>query len=131
MKDNFLKKADVLGFLELDDHTNDLNPAKKDDESNAKMFPPGYKSKFVCSQLISRLTILEYGAVCPCCIDIDATLKLGDANTEKLKDIWNSKKLKELRKLHIEGKFYAIPTCRTCDWALKEDNKLRNTKVNG
>lgn len=120
----FLDKVDVIGFLELDDHKDELNPQKKQDP---ELFPAGYKSKFVCPQLISRMTVLEYGAVCPCCIDIDATLKLGDAKTDSLKDLWNSKKLQELRRIHMEGKFYTIPACRGCDWAVKEDLRLRNT----
>jgi radical SAM protein with 4Fe4S-binding SPASM domain len=117
MKKLFLGLADVIGFLELDDNLLD----KKQNPD----FPKGYKSKFICPQIISRLTVLEYGAVCPCCVDIDATLKLGDANKDSLKELWNSKQLANLRKLHFSGRFYDNPTCRACDWALKEDMKLR------
>lgn len=126
MKTLFLDKIDVLGFLELDDHKDELNKDKKKDPD---LFPTGYKSKFICSQLISRFTILENGDVCPCCIDIDATLRLGDANTDSLKGLWESKKLQELRRIHMEGKFYMIPTCRNCDWAVKEDRRLRNEEI--
>ncbi len=73
----------------------------------------------------SRLSILEDGTVVPCCIDLDA-MKLGNIKEKSLKEIWNSDKLKKLRKLHLEGKFYQIPTCKECDWAIKEEKKLKN-----
>ncbi|MBN2459960.1 radical SAM protein [Candidatus Woesearchaeota archaeon] len=115
MKKNFLPICDSIGLLALDDYlkTTDVE------------FKEGYKSKFICAQIISRLTIFENGDVMPCCMDIDGELKLGNAKTSLLKDLWNSKKLKGLRDSHFKGEFYKVLACRRCEWAIKEDLRLR------
>jgi len=117
-KELFLKIADSIGFLELEE----IIPAKKEKIE----FNSDYKSKFICPQPFSRLTILEDGTILPCCVDLDANMKLGNIKGQTIKEIWEGEKLKEIRKLHLKGKFYQIPTCRNCDWAIKEEKRLRN-----
>lgn len=118
MKKKFLGIVDSIGFLEL----YETNP----DKTKKVEFPHEYKSKFICPQLISRLSILENGDVAPCCVDIDANMKLGNVKEKSLKEMWTGSKLNELRKIHFKGKFFEIPTCRNCDWAVAEDKRLRN-----
>jgi radical SAM protein with 4Fe4S-binding SPASM domain len=49
----------------------------------------------------SSLTVLWDGSVVPCNQDFNAEMKLGDANKQSLKTIWNSKKYQDFRKLHL------------------------------
>jgi len=118
MKDLFLDVVDSIGFLELEEYD--------EFRSDLGEFPEGYKSTFICPQLLTRLTILENGTVVPCCIDLDAELMLGDVNDMTLKQIWESEKLKNIRKMHLKGQFYKIPRCRNCDWAVQEDLARRD-----
>jgi radical SAM protein with 4Fe4S-binding SPASM domain len=115
MKKQFLPISDAIGLLALDDYI----------QKTDAIFEEGYKSKFICPQIISRLTVFENGDVMPCCVDIDGELKLGNVKTDKLKSLWNSAKLKEIRDMHFKGEFYKIPACRKCEWAIKEDLRLR------
>ena len=39
---------------------------------------------------------------------------LGNINDTSIYDAWNSPKMKELRKIQIEGKFKKNPTCAMC-----------------
>ncbi len=60
-----------------------------------------------------QLTVLWDGAVLPCCVDYNAELKLGDARTQTVKEIWNSSAMAALRRRHLEGD---LPeTCAGCN----------------
>ncbi|MBL7206660.1 MAG: SPASM domain-containing protein [Candidatus Aenigmarchaeota archaeon] len=60
-----------------------------------------------------ELIVLSNGTIVPCCCDYEGILKLGDANTERLIDIWNSEKMKTLRELHEKGQFPEL--CSNCN----------------
>jgi radical SAM protein with 4Fe4S-binding SPASM domain len=61
-----------------------------------------------------KLTILWDGKVVPCCFDYDAKLVLGDLNKQSLKEIWDSEKMKELRKQTLENSFPENHLCENC-----------------
>lgn len=104
----------VLGYIETD---NAHRKVLKDE---------GRKSKFVCSQLLTRLSIYDDGTVVPCCSDYDTEMVLGNLKENTIKEIWNSDKLNEIRKLHFDGEFYKISACAKCDYALQYDAKHRD-----
>ncbi len=116
MKKLFTGLVDVLGFRRYSEA--DI------EKREIPNFPEGYKSKFICPRPIIRLTILEDGTVLPCC-EGSAQIRLGNATNSPLEEIWKSEKLKNLRKLHFEGKYFKIPACKTCDFAIQGD-KLSN-----
>ncbi|MFC1723150.1 radical SAM/SPASM domain-containing protein [Nanoarchaeota archaeon] len=117
-KELFLSMADSLGFLEYIDYNSKTEPP---------VFPEGYKSKFICPELLNRLTIREDGSVVNCCVTLNTSqaLELGNVKEISLEAMWNSDKEQELRQLHINGEFYKIPDCRKCDFAVQEDKRLR------
>lgn len=71
-------------------------------------------SNFVCPQLFQRLVVQWDGTVTPCCVDANNTLKLGNIKENSLKEIWNSKKLKAIRELHLSFNYHKIPVCSVC-----------------
>jgi radical SAM protein with 4Fe4S-binding SPASM domain len=73
-----------------------------------------------CLRPWHRMTILWDGRVVPCCYDYDGKCILGDLKKQSLKEIWNSKKIKELRRQHIENDFRGNSLCANC----KEKNGL-------
>jgi len=91
--------------------------------SDKKIFKLGvkglYKEKFGigsgdCADPWTGVVVTAGGNVVPCCLDYDEKYMLGDLKKESLKEIWNNKKIRLLRKYfknHTEDK---IDLCRTC-----------------
>lgn len=114
----FTPHVDSIGLLDYIETDNEIR-------TNAEIPNDDYKSKFVCSQLLTRMSIYDDGTVLPCCSDYDSELTLGNLNNSTIEEIWDSEKLNNIRKLHFEGKFYKIPACSTCDYAKQYDAKHR------
>lgn len=110
--------VDAVSFIDY------VNPVK----GKQGVYKKGYISKFICPQLITRLTVWEDGVISPCCMDYDRTLGLGNIKNVALKQAWNSPKRKAILKKHLEGKFYEIPACRNCDFAVSGDLEARGKK---
>lgn len=73
------------------------------------------KSKyFPCQHLWSSVVVRWNGDVVPCCRDLQGEVVLGNINDKCLVDIWNGRKLVELRKKHREFKYYKISICKNC-----------------
>lgn len=58
------------------------------------------------------MVVLWDGTVVTCCVDYEGEMKIGNANNERISDIWNNLKMKQFRKLHSKRKFYGI--CKNC-----------------
>ena len=52
------------------------------------------------------------GIIIPCCNDFNYKYPLGDARTNTIKEIWNSKKMVALRYAQIHGLQYSNELCR-------------------
>lgn len=110
--------VDSVSFIDY------VDPVKK----RKGLFTKNYKSQFVCPQIITRLTVWEDGKISPCCMDYDRTLQLGDLHQDTLTTAWNSKKLKLIRERHMAGRFFDIPACGNCDFALAGDDDANKRK---
>ena len=69
-----------------------------------------------CAMLWDRLVILSDGVVPLCCVDIDATIVLGNIRTQSLPHIWKSATLKNIRKIHRSGRRPSISICARCSY---------------
>lgn len=67
-----------------------------------------------CAQLWSNLVIGWDGRVTACCNDQDNHLGYADFPAQGLREIWSSPALKEWRRLHLAGRFSAMPLCGDC-----------------
>jgi radical SAM protein with 4Fe4S-binding SPASM domain len=79
------------------------------------MFNQPFVKKEVCGFIFYSLSVNSDGRVSPCCVDWMQELTIGDTNKQTLKDIWESKKLKQLSLQHLEGKKNKIPVCAKCN----------------
>lgn len=113
----FVNHVDSIGLLTYIETDNDF---RKTLEATGD-----YKSKFVCSQLLTRLSVYDDGTVVPCCSDYDTEMVLGNLNEMTIEEIWKSDKLNEIRRQHFRGEFYKIPACAKCDYALQYDRNNR------
>ena len=73
----------------------------------------GYKE--VCPFPFMYLHFNSDGTVAGCTLDWARKVLIGDATKEKVKDIWNGKKLRDLQSTMLKGKRHEIPFCDSCD----------------
>lgn len=69
---------------------------------------------FYCEQLFQRMFLKYNGNVTVCCVDDQDEYIVGNWRVEKLTDIWNSKRYKNIRKKHLEGNYMDINMCSKC-----------------
>ena len=74
----------------------------------------------VCPELFGKdygkLVVLWDGTVIPCCVDYNATLSLGNAWQDKVMDLWHSRAIEDLRRMHQAGEFpHTCADCNECD----------------
>jgi radical SAM protein with 4Fe4S-binding SPASM domain len=65
----------------------------------------------ICSLVKTQIVVLVDGRVSMCCYDLNGEYVYGDVLNNKLKDIWFSKKAKEMRKSASHRKY---PLCKVC-----------------
>lgn len=59
------------------------------------------------------------GSVSPCCVDYSYKREnLGNVKTESLKDIWNGKRILQLRRDSLGGKC-SYEICKTCTYPIE------------
>ena len=66
---------------------------------------PKYIKNFSCPQQYQRLTVGADGLVMKCANDENNKEVIGDANKEKIFDIWHGEKMNSIRELHSQGGF--------------------------
>ncbi len=63
-----------------------------------------------------KLVVLWDGTVIPCCVDYNATLKLGNAWDRPVPELWRAHALDRLRERHLQGDFPArCAECQECE----------------
>lgn len=67
-----------------------------------------------CIQASARLIIHHDGKISPCCPSFKGDLIIGDANKDMLYDVFNSDKVKELRKDLKTKKAFEKDPCKSC-----------------
>ncbi len=72
------------------------------------------RPSFPCHLLFFQMAICWDGRVTLCCIDYECQYPQGNLNNTSLEKIWQSKKVWEIRQLHLRGKSDTIPPCRSC-----------------
>ena len=107
--------ADEVWAREFCTWADQIKDIKKMSREENKYFP-FRKKRYPCSLLWRKIVVSWNGDVVPCCLDFDGKIVLGNAKRENLEDIWNSKKMVELRKKQIDGD-YNNPLCKKCiEW---------------
>ncbi len=72
--------------------------------------------RYPCFNLWEQITISAEGVATICCYDFNAKYVIGDLKTQSIEEIYNGKRMTELRQFHIDGKYPA--PCDTCmEWA--------------
>jgi MoaA/NifB/PqqE/SkfB family radical SAM enzyme len=75
------------------------------------------RRRLACRRLWYSMTVGLQKDVTPCCLDYDFRLSVGNIDKNSLRDIWQGKRLAELREAHLRRDLSQIPLCSTCnDW---------------
>lgn len=69
---------------------------------------------FNCQQPWQRFFIHNTGETCPCCAFFSAELSVGNVANNSIHELWNSQTMKNLRRMHKEGKYWENPWCLKC-----------------
>lgn len=74
----------------------------------------GYREYVVCPRIFYILTINANGSASHCIVDWNYKGIIGDAKTQNVVDIWNSKEYQEIRLAHLNCKRREIELCKDC-----------------
>jgi len=72
------------------------------------------KEVMVCPYVFYSFSINSDGSASICFLDWSRKLLIGDAKTQKVKDIWNGEELREYQKMFLIKKRKAHPVCGNC-----------------
>jgi len=67
-----------------------------------------------CEGPFYQMTILFNGDVIICCQDWKRTTLVGNIRDSSLREIWNSKRMNEIRRLIVRKRYEQIESCREC-----------------
>ena len=76
---------------------------------------PDFNKRYPCYELWFTPAINWNGDVSICSYDWDRTALVGNVREEPLARIWNGSRMKEFRKLHLDGLSHTIPICEKCE----------------
>lgn len=74
------------------------------------------KAKIACPLVMYMLTVNSNGKISICNDDWMQVHNIGDANKENIVDVWNGKKLRDFRLMHLEGRKHENAACHHCDY---------------
>ena len=134
---NFIKLRDKMGkkfplvrvsFIELEENKDEIKDFENfwNDKVDGIHFQrlTDYKKKVInfdevkdkvrCNMSNFRLSIKSDGNVRPCCVGYGEKILIGNIFNSSLKDIWDSKILKDFQKMHKEYRSYENKACKEC-----------------
>ena len=105
----FWKDKDVYAYVKSQDNRWHF-------EQNKNLKNNSHYAKQYCEYPWTSTTIMAEGNVVPCTQISNNEIVLGNVNRDTLEEIWNGESYKELRKMHITGKFPKGHKClEKCD----------------
>ena len=106
---SFWKNKDVFAYIKSQDN-------RWLYENNKELKSKSHYSKQYCEYPWLSLSVMADGNVVPCTQISNSELVLGNINESTLEEIWNGKKYKELREMHVTGNFPKEHKCNNhCD----------------
>jgi radical SAM protein with 4Fe4S-binding SPASM domain len=69
-----------------------------------------------CELPFRQMCILFNGDVIVCCHDWNRATIVGNVRTSSLKEIWNSEKMNEIRRLIVKKRYEQINSCKECSF---------------
>jgi MoaA/NifB/PqqE/SkfB family radical SAM enzyme len=112
--DDFVNKwKDIVDQVSLQTF---IPPKVRDDYSQyytEDQFVDKPKTSFKCVQPFQRVVIRNQ-SITPCCSNDGMDISIGDLRFSSIYESWNSSMMNNLRKLHVDDKFYDNEVCKAC-----------------
>jgi len=84
------------------------------DLSVMAMTPP---TRSACTRIFNRFCVLADGRVTVCDQDFTGQYAIGTITETTLSELWNSPKMADVRRSHLQGQFDGMPLCSACqEW---------------
>lgn len=97
-----------------------LNISALDNFGGGRAYTPiGEKITSICFYPWSALSVLWDGRAVTCCVDYNGAQRLGDVNSQSVKEIWNGPVLSSIRQNFGKLDYRGFPTCLCCDWVVR------------
>jgi radical SAM protein with 4Fe4S-binding SPASM domain len=84
------------------------------------------RRRVTCPFPFYTMGVTSNGKCLMCCFDWSSQTIVGDVNTNSVKNIWNSKEVKEFWLMHLRGKRFKNPACRDCQDIFTPPDNLDN-----
>lgn len=99
------EKVDIISFQTMNEVP---------DQTTGLLLDAEQKTTGGCSFPFKQLVVDHNGTILPCCKLAGRSLPLGNIATMTLKEAWNSKRIKQLRKIHRTDEWRQHPVCFKC-----------------
>lgn len=76
--------------------------------------PSDVPAEFRCSQPFQRIVVRNTGELLPCCSWYGMRIPMGNVKDSSIREIWDSPKYREFRRLHAEGAWAGVEACKQC-----------------
>lgn len=70
------------------------------------------------------LVVLENADVVPCCTDMKGEMVLGNLDQSTIMEVWNSERMQNIRRLHIDGDTGGLLCGRCTDWEIPMESRM-------
>lgn len=116
--DKWKDKVDYIDFQRYMDHTH-IDDIGQYDEKKREIISDSF-----CSQPFYSLSVWADGIITPCCTFYGRNIVLGNIYKDKIKDVWQSQKMKEIRDQIVGKKFNNV--CQDCLYYRDRDLMAEN-----
>jgi radical SAM protein with 4Fe4S-binding SPASM domain len=106
--DYWVNKVDMIGIQEM------IKPPVSSADIKSKTTYNRIKEGFHCSFPFKQLVINNEGRILPCCTFYGEQFNMGNIKEDDIIDVWNSEKMKRLRQIHKDGKYFENEICKKC-----------------
>lgn len=83
-------------------------------EGQSGQYGQAIEEKRVCPQIFTVLAVKCDGSVSPCSVDWANGVKLGNIHSQRLRQIWEGDRLREMRRLHLANGRQSSQYCASC-----------------
>jgi radical SAM protein with 4Fe4S-binding SPASM domain len=83
--------------------------------SDLVLIHPNQGKQKACPYPFYTLVVKANGDVVPCCVAWETSLVYGNVGQNTIREIWHGEKLKNIQRMHLEGRAGELAACNQCD----------------
>ena len=103
----WIDKVDMIGVQEMINPFN-VNKLSHSNSVNEKI------NNFSCAAPFREIVVTHRGDVLPCCTFLAENMPIGNIKDNSILEIYNSPKMRQLKKIHKKGEYWLNKNCKQC-----------------